>query len=151
GALQRVAHGAPNEQEINDGWDAAVLLDGVLQLEAHGAGAGAGPEADRLAAVDLLVLDLHGLPDARLEAHDAFEDPSAAAGLGVPDDHGPGPARPAFLDPEHVPQAVHEGRPAARVVPQLLGVACGDTGELQLGLDAPHRRERYLRGHGLGL
>src|SRR5438128_3395276 len=74
GALERVAHRAAHEQEINNGGDTAVLLDGVLQFERHGGSVGAGLEADRLAAVDLGVLDLDRLADARLEAHDPLQD-----------------------------------------------------------------------------
>src|SRR4051794_28363656 len=138
GALERVAHRAPHEQEIDYSRNAAVLLYGVVQLEGHSGCVVAGPEPDGLAAVDLLVLDLHGLSDAGLEADDALQDAPPASRLRIPHDHRSGLPRPALLDLEHVPHAVHEGRPAARVVPQLLGVARGDAGELEFDLDPPH-------------
>src|SRR5215211_1147054 len=137
GALERVAHRAPHEQEVDYSRNAAVLLYGVVQLEGHGGPVGARAEADRLAAVDLLVLDLDRLADARLEADDALKHAPAAAGLGVPDDDGAWLARPPVVDLEHVPQAVDERRPADGVVPQLLGVR----GDLHRG----------VRGEALGM
>src|SRR4051794_22027136 len=62
-ALERVAHRTPHEGEVDYSRNAAILLDGVLQLERHDRSSGVGLEADRLAAVDLLVLDLDRLAD----------------------------------------------------------------------------------------
>src|SRR3954454_17328159 len=151
GALERVAHRAAHEGEVDYSRNSAILLDGVLQLEGHGCSLGTGLKADRLAAVDLRVLDLDRLAYTGLEAHDALEHAPATPGLRVPDDHRAGFARPALVDPLDVAEPVDERRPAPGVVPQLLGVAGGDTGELQLGLHPPHRAERYLCRDGLGL
>src|SRR6187401_2553622 len=42
GALQRVAHRATHEDEVDYSRNAAVLLDGVVQLEGHGGAVGVG-------------------------------------------------------------------------------------------------------------
>src|SRR3954454_12671499 len=78
-------------------------------------------ERDRLRAGHRRVVDLGHLLDPRLLAHDLLHDAAAAAGGPVPDDR---PLRgPAGIGAGHVVEAVDEGRPAAGVVPQRLGVA----------------------------
>src|SRR3954453_21736873 len=145
--LERLALRAADEQEIERAERAALLRELVVELERDRHAPAAGRERHPLRAADLLVLDLERLADARLVAEDALEDPPAPAGGGVPDDAG-ALVRPLAVDAGDVLAAVDERRPAARVVPERLGLA-RLAGDVDARADPTHPRQtrssRWMR------
>src|SRR3712207_3795358 len=66
GPLEGVAHGAADEQEVDEGREHVALLELVVELERHLDAVRPRREGDALAAAQLLVLDLERLARAGL-------------------------------------------------------------------------------------
>src|SRR4051794_13806331 len=145
--LERLALRAADEQQVERAEPAALLLELVVELERDRHAPAVRYERDPLRAADLLVLDLERLADARLVGDHVLEDPSAPVGVGVPNDAG-ARVRPLAVDARDVLAAVDERRPAARVVPERLGLA-RLAGDVDARADAAHppqtRSSRRMR------